>query len=158
MGCSRPRRRAVDATAVSLVAFAVAVGFGGCGSTGITAGRLDRALSQTFANLYGLQQQAAGRARTPAANLNATTICLKGSGNATQGGAGNDWVCTVHFTVKPIVTPFNAIYNVTVQTDGCYSAEGDGPTAATASRLIRDGEGKLVPNPLWLINGCFDTT
>jgi ABC-2 type transport system permease protein len=137
---------------------AVTVGLGGCGSTGITAGRLDSSISQTFANLYGVQQQAVGRARTPAASLKTRANCVKGTGGAAQSGAGNDWVCTVHFTVPPIVTPFTAIYNVTVQTDGCYSAEGDGPTAATASRLIRARNGELVPNPLWLINGCFDIT
>ena len=54
--------------------------------------------------------------------------------------------------------PVIAKYNVDVQTDGCYAADGDGPASVNGSPTITGPHYQQLVNPLSLIDGCFDTT
>jgi hypothetical protein len=51
-----------------------------------------------------------------------------------------------------------AKYNVDVQTDGCYAADGDGPASVNGSPTVTGPGYRQLINPLALIDGCFDTT
>ncbi|GAA4636971.1 hypothetical protein GCM10023196_088950 [Actinoallomurus vinaceus] len=129
----------------------------GCGSSGITRDRLNIAVAPTFANLYVLQQSLRGRTVTTA-SMHAKAACAKGGPTTPDQGAGNDWTCTVTwFNVGPAV-PETASYQLHVQTNGCYSADGDGPADLNGQQMIVAADGATVTNPLWEFDGCFDTT
>lgn len=144
----------VGAVAVAAMALSAA----GYGSTGITAPRLDASIGRAFSNLYVRYQVDEGYKPASTSSTNARALCYKGAPNSLQSGAGNDWVCTITYADVPLIEPFDATYNVTVQTNGCYAADGDGPTSLNVSRTIVGPNRRLLLNPLWLINGCFDTT
>lgn len=130
----------------------------GCGSTGLTASSLQSSISHTFANLYVLQQVEQGNPRPSVRSLATHAACQKGTPADVQSGAGNDWSCQITFLVAGPATPVTALYNVNLQTDGCYAADGDGPASVNASRTITGPRYQPVNNPLWLIDGCFDVT
>jgi hypothetical protein len=135
---------------------ACAIGLTGCGSTGLTAAKLQASIAPTFARLYVLQQADQGNPRPRLASLHPRGSCRKGTPDSDQQGAGDDWVCHITFLVAGPATPVVATYNVNLQTNGCYAADGDGPTSLNGSRTLTGAGYRQVPNPLWLINGCFD--
>ena len=128
----------------------------GCGSSAITADKLQASIGPTFGQLYVQEQLAQGDPRPVLAEVRPRAHCLKGTPGAAQHGAGSDWVCYVTYTADGPGTDVIATYNVTMQTDGCYSADGDGPTSLNGSRTITGAGYRQVLNPLWLIDGCFD--
>ncbi len=149
------RRRAVLAAAAFLPLIALTVS--GCGSTGLTAGRLQSSLSSTFANLYVLQQVEQGNPRPSARSLDSHTSCQKGTPDMPQEGSGT-WLCQITYLVAGPGYPVIAKYKVDVQTDGCYAADGDGPASVNGSPTITGPHYEQLINPLSLIDGCFDVT
>jgi ABC-2 type transport system permease protein len=139
-------------------AFAVlALTISGCGSTGITAGRLQASISGTFANLYVLQQVEQGNPRPVARSLDSRASCQKGTPATPQDGSGV-WLCEITYLVAGPGYPVIAKYNVDVQTDGCYAADGDGPASVNGSPTITGPHYEQLTNPLALVDGCFDIT
>lgn len=149
-------RRRLPAVAAAVAALAATVS--ACGGTGVSAAPLQRSIAGTFANLYVLQQVEAGNPRPSVAGLHARAACQKGTPASAQSGAGNDWLCDITYLVAGPATPVVARYNVNVQTDGCYAADGDGPASVNGSRTITGPHYRQTVNPLWLIDGCFDVT
>jgi hypothetical protein len=129
----------------------------GCGSAGITAGPLQASISATFARLYVLQQTEQGNPRPAVRSLHSHAACQKGTPSTLQTGSGT-WLCLVTYLVAGPGYPVVARYNVDVQTDGCYAADGDGPNSVNGSATISGPGDQPVNNPLFLIDGCFDTT
>lgn len=128
----------------------------GCGPAGLAAPGLETAIAGTFANLYVLQQVEQGHPAPPRAGVQPRASCQKGTPADVQAGAGNDWVCRITFLVDGPATPVTALYNVTLQPDGCYSADGDGPASVNGSRTVAGADGRPRVNPLWLVDGCTD--
>ena len=149
------RYRAVLAAAAFAPLLALTVS--GCGSTGITAAPLQASLSHTFANLYVLQQVEQGNPRPSAAGLHSRASCQRGTPATSQNGSGN-WLCEITYLVAGPGYPVIAKYNVDVQTDGCYAADGDGPASVNGSPTITGPHYEQIINPLSLIDGCFDIT
>jgi ABC-2 type transport system permease protein len=129
----------------------------GCGSTGLTAGRLQASISSTFANLYVLQQVEQGNPRPSAPSLDSHTSCQRGTPATVQEGSGV-WLCQITYLVAGPGYPVIAKYKVDVQTDGCYAADGDGPASVNGSPTITGPHYEQLINPLALIDGCFDIT
>lgn len=144
--------------AVAAAGLVCSLAVSACGGTGVTPSRLESSIAHTFANLYVLQQAEQGNPRPTPDHLHANASCQKGTSSAPQDGAGNDWVCDITYLVAGPYTPVTAIYNVNVQTDGCYAADGDGPASVNGSRTVTGAHYQQVLNPLWLIDGCFDIT
>ena len=143
--------RRLGRTRTVLLTMAVAAGAlatAGCDGTGVTAQRLQRSLAPTFARLYVQQQLTLGNPRPDPR--------VKGTPSDVQQGAGNDWLCAVSFLAAGPGTEVTASYVVDMHTDGCYAADGDGPASLNGSRTITGPGYRQVPNPLWLIDGCFD--
>ena len=161
----RPACRLVAAAAAAATA---AILLSACGSTGIGAGPLQASVSQTFSNLYILQQVELGNPKPSTTSLATTATCTKGAPPSTQSGAGSDWVCDITYLVTGVATSVTAVYNVNVQTDGCYAADADGPASVSTplgqeeigveTRMMTGPDHRLLLNPLWLINSCFDVT
>lgn len=149
------RRLAVAAAAAVPV---LAATICGCGSTDLTAGRLQASIAATFANLYVLQQAEQGNPRPAARSLDSRATCQKGgTPDIPQDGSGV-WLCQITYLVAGPGYPVTARYNVNVQTDGCYAADGDGPASVNGSPTITGPRYEQVINPLSLIDGCFDTS
>jgi ABC-2 type transport system permease protein len=154
---SRHRRTVIAAAAAALLTVLTPT-VSGCGSTGLTAPRLQDSLSRTFANLYVLQQTEQGNPRPSATSLDSHASCQKGgTPDITQDGSGV-WLCQITYLVAGPGYPVIAKYNVDVQTDGCYAADGDGPASVNGSPTITGPHATQVINPLSLIDGCFNTT
>ena len=153
------RRRTVAAALAAGLAVLASLTVSGCSSsTGLTAPRLQSSLGPTFANLYVLQQAEQGNPKPSAASLKAAASCQKGGTlDVPQDGSGV-WLCEITYLVAGPGYPVIAKYNVDVQTDGCYAADGDGPASVNGSPTITGPHYKQVVNPLSLIDGCFDTT
>lgn len=151
-------RRAQVAVAAAAAAGSLVIGLSGCGSTGLTAGRLEVSISHTFANLYVLQQVEQGNPRPSARRLDSKASCQKGgSPDNVQDGSGT-WLCQITYLVAGPGYPVIAKYDVDVQTDGCYAADGDGPASVNGSPTVTGPRYVQVNNPLFLIDACFDTT
>ena len=148
----RGRRRRLTALVACLSPMLLA----GCGSTGITAGSLEHSIAPTFGRLYVRQQVEVGNPRPMLQDIRAHAHCVKGTRSEPQRGAGSDWVCYVTYLAAGPGTPVVATYDVTVQTDGCYAADGDGPVALNGRQTITAVGYRQIRNPLWLLNGCFD--
>jgi ABC-2 type transport system permease protein len=137
----------------------LAASLSACGSsTGLTQQRLQASLGPVFANLYALQQSDEGNPPVAPSHLDAVAACAKnGAADAVQDGPGL-WVCTVTFLIAGPGYPVTAKYNVHVQTDGCYAADGDGPASLNGSPTVTGPGYAQLNNPLTLIDACFDTT
>ena len=89
------------------------------------------------------------------AQLNTSAACLKSEGLGAQEGSGNDWRCTVYWSVPGDNVTAQAIYQLDVTANGRYIADGDGPVEVNGYFLI-DAAGKITPNPLWQFDGNVD--
>jgi ABC-2 type transport system permease protein len=148
-------RRTVLAAAAGMAAALTA---SGCTSTHLTPARLESSLSRTFANLYVFQQSQLGNPPVTAAGLDSRASCQKGGSLAlTQEGSGV-WLCQVTYLMVGRGYRMTARYNVVVQTDGCYAADGDGPVSVNGAPTITGPGDRRLVNPLALIDGCFDTS
>jgi hypothetical protein len=136
----------------AVVAVAAALGLAACGGPNITSGRVDDALGPTFASLYRHQQELLGK--TPSTTPEASASCHRSGQSAAATGAGDDWICTVLLQVGAPVAQYT--YEVNVQANGCYTA--DGPPALVGNKSLTTPAGTKRVNPLFAFDGCFDTT
>lgn len=147
-------RRGLLAAVITVLAVTVS----GCGSSGITKSRVETAIAPTFANLYALQRQQLGYAKVSGSAIESYASCDKGGPAGRDEGAGSNWVCSIVWQVAGPGTQATAIYNLHVQTNGCYSADGDGPTAINGHQTMAAFDGTSFINPLFEFDGCFDNT
>jgi hypothetical protein len=125
----------------------------GCGPSPITSTRIEAAIGTTFANLVELQVSRLGLPPVTAADLAVTATCRKQV--AGVGAGAGEWVCTLLWQ-GPDHRTLRDTYDLTVTTDGCYSAtvEGNGVGGPTLTAL----DGTAVRNLLFAFEGCFDTS
>ncbi|MFE9421941.1 ABC transporter permease [Kitasatospora sp. NPDC006697] len=138
--------------AVTVAAVSLSTGAGG---SGITQDKVQRSMAVAFAHLYRYQQSQMRQPTVTEAQLQATANCDKSEGLGAQAGPGNDWRCTVNWTVPGYNATAQAIYQVDVSANGRYTADGDGPVQLNGYFLIVI-DGKAVPNPLWQFDGNVD--
>ncbi|MEV5571313.1 hypothetical protein AB0L06_14780 [Spirillospora sp. NPDC052269] len=150
--------RRIKVLVLALVAVVPLPALAGCDTTAVNRDRVNAAVAPTFANLYVLQQQLRGR-KVAAAAVKARADCARGTGpNASTKGAGDDWTCTLSwFNAGPAVTA-TANYQLHVQPNGCYTADGDGPSDLNGTPTLTAADGATVTNPLWRFDGCFDVS
>jgi hypothetical protein len=129
----------------------------GCGSTEITSTRLERALAPTFANLIETQESMLGKPPLDVSSLRASATCTRiGPGTATSGGG--DWQCTVAWFAPGRRGALFDSYELSVTTDGCYTATSDGQDGHLGGPRLTLRNGTTVTNLLYAFDGCFDTT
>jgi ABC-2 type transport system permease protein len=127
----------------------------GAGGSGITQDKVQQSLATTFAHIYRFQQAQMNHPPVSEAQLKTTATCLKNEGLGAQEGPGNDWRCTVYWTVPGSSVTAQGIYQLDVTANGRYIADGDGPVEVNGYFLI-DTAGKVAPNPLWQFDGNVD--
>jgi ABC-2 type transport system permease protein len=138
-----------------LCAGVVAAATGATGS-GIDGGKLQRSLATSFAHLYRVQSQEVSHLNVTEAQLRTTASCTKGAGLVAQQGPGNDWRCYVYWHLPGVNDATGqAIYQLDVNANGRYVADGDGPNEVNGYFVVHAPYGD-APNPLWQFDGLVD--
>jgi ABC-2 type transport system permease protein len=139
----------------ALCAGVIAAVTGATGS-GIDAGKLQASLATSFGHLYVVQQQEVYHLTFTAAQLRTTASCTKGSDLVAQEGPGNDWRCYVNWHIPGVNDATGqAIYQLDVDANGRYVADGDGPAEVNGYFVLHAPYGD-APNPLWQFDGLVD--
>jgi ABC-2 type transport system permease protein len=132
----------------------------GCGASrqrqGVTQARLEQAVAPTFANLVHVQEERLGLPPVDAASLDTTASCKKVGASGDTTGAGT-WRCTITWHAPRRRAPLVDGYEVSVRTDGCYTATVDGAEAHMGGPVLETRGGASVRNLLYAFDGCFDT-
>lgn len=136
----------------ALAALAIVAG-SACGSSPIVPKRIELALATTFANLVHLQISSMGREPTAPTEFAVRARCNKLLGG-TDAGSG-EWLCTILWE-GPGRQPLRNTCDLSVTTDGCYSATAEGEAFGGPTLKTRDG--RVVKNLLRTFESCFDTT
>jgi hypothetical protein len=128
----------------------------GCGPSPITSARIEGAIAPTFANLVHVQLSRVGLPPVAAADIKVKASCRKLVDGSGAAGAG-EWVCTLVW-YGPNRKTLRDTYDLSVGTDGCYTATIDGAESAMGGPTIMASDGRNVRNLLYTFEGCFDTT
>ncbi len=153
-------RRAVVGAVLPLAAlFAVTVGVIAvttpASGTGIDQAKLDRSLATAFAHLYRMQTAELHRPHVTETQLRARASCDKGGPLVADSGPGNDWRCVVKWNLPGTAAVGSGIYQLDVNPDGRYVADGDGPQEVNGFFQLHISTGD-APNPLWQFDGSVD--
>jgi ABC-2 type transport system permease protein len=89
------------------------------------------------------------------AQLRTSAVCDKGGGLVADSGPGNDWRCVVRWRLPGTQAVGSAIYQLDVNPDGRYVADGDGPQEVNGFFQVHIATGD-APNPLWQFDGLID--
>jgi hypothetical protein len=122
----------------------------GCGASPITSNRIEASIQTTFANLVELQVARMGLPPRGAPDFAVTAICRKQTGGDNVGAG--DWACTLVWQ-GPDRRTLRDTYDLTVTTNGCYTASGAGENLGGPT--LRTGDGRQVKNLLYAFEGCF---
>ena len=139
--------RGAFATVTTVVVF-------GCGPSPITSARIEGAIGPTFANLVHLELSRVGL--PPVADIKVRASCRKVVTAGGTAGSG-DWVCTLVW-YGPNLKTLRDTYDLSVGTDGCYTATIDAAESDMGGPTIMASDGRNVRNLLYTFEGCFDTT
>lgn len=154
------RRTVLVGAAVPLIAlFAVSVAVVAATTSALSSGvdrvKVDRSLATAYAHLYRLQTRELHRPDVTEAQLRTTASCDKGGALVADSGPGNDWRCVVHWHIPGATATGYAIYQLDVNPDGRYVADGDGPVSVNGFFQVHTSQGD-TPNPLWQFDGLVD--
>ncbi len=142
--------RRAPAVVLALIAALAA----GCGASPITSRRVERALGPTFANLVHAQLARMGLPPVAASDIKVTAACYRIDGR--RSGPG-DWACTLVWS-GPNGATLHDKYDVSVSSDGCYTATADAAEAQLGGPIVTTTDGRAVRNLLHAFDACFDTT
>ncbi|MBV9809798.1 MAG: ABC transporter permease [Solirubrobacterales bacterium] len=123
--------------------------------SGIDQAKLNRSLATAFAHLYRMQTGELHRPGVTEAQLRSSASCDKGGSLVEDVGAGNDWRCVVTWRLPGATAVGSAIYQLDVNPDGRYVADGDGPQEVNGFFQVHTATGD-APNPLWQFDGAVD--
>jgi hypothetical protein len=129
-----------------------AVAASSCGPSAITAERIERAIEPTFANLVAVQVSRLQMPATTPPEFDVTASCRR-PGATSDAGAG-EWICRLRW-LGPDRQTLRDTFDLTVTTDGCYTATAEGEQLGGPTLTARDGT--AVRNLLRVFEGCFDT-
>jgi hypothetical protein len=118
---------------------------------GVTQARMETAVARTFANLVATQESIMGLPDVHADALRATATCKRRA-------AGRDWTCTIEWFIPGRRGLVHDAYEVSVTTDGCYTATSEGAEAHVGGPTVTSPRGEPFTNLLYVFEGCFDTT
>jgi hypothetical protein len=138
------------------IAALTTVGLFGCGPSPITSERIDNAIAPTFANLVHIQLSRLGLPPVAASEIMVTASCRKLAKASDAAGAG-DWVCRLVWQV-PERQILRDTYELSVTTDGCYTATVDAGEGHLGGPILKTLDGSDRRNLLYTFEGCFDTT
>jgi len=133
---------------------AVAAGASASGS-GIDRRELEASVATAYAHLYRMQSRELHRPDVTEQQLRTGASCDKGGSLVDDRGPGNDWRCVVTWHIPNATATGSAIYQLDVNADGRYVADGDGPQEVNGFFQVHTSAGD-APNPLWQFDGLVD--
>jgi ABC-2 type transport system permease protein len=148
-------RAVLPLTALFAVTVAVIAVATPASRSGIDKAKLDGSLATAFAHLYRMQTAELHRPDVTEAQLRTSASCDKGGSLVADVGAGNDWRCVVTWRLPGAAATGSAIYQLDVNPDGRYKADGDGPQEVNGFFQVHASAGD-APNPLWQFDGSID--
>ena len=148
-------RAALPFVVLFAVTIGVLAGATSASGSGIDKAKLDRSLATSFAHLYRMQTRELHRPSVTEAELRTSASCDKGGDLVANVGAGNDWRCVVKWHLSGTAAIGAAVYQLDVNPDGRYVADGDGPQEVNGFFPVHSSTGD-VPNPLWQFDGLVD--
>ena len=116
--------------------------------SGIDRAKLDRSLATAFAHLYRMQTAELHRPAVTEAELRTSASCDKGSPYVPDSGPGNDWRCVVTWRLPGTAAVGSAIYQLDVNPDGRYVADGDGPQEVNGFFQVHTLDGRCTEPPV----------
>jgi ABC-2 type transport system permease protein len=123
--------------------------------SGIDKAKLDSSLATAFGHLYRMQTEELRRPAVTEAQLRTSASCDKGGPLVADSGPGNEWRCVVMWRLPGSAAIGSAIYQLDVNPDGRYVADGDGPQEVNGFFQVHTSMGD-VPDPLWQFDGSID--
>jgi ABC-2 type transport system permease protein len=123
--------------------------------SGIGRQQLESSLATAYGHLYRLQSRELHRPDVTERQLRAGASCDKGGSRVEDIGPGNDWRCVVTWHIPGATATGSAVYQLDVNADGRYEADGDGPQEVNGFFQLRTSTGD-APNPLWQFDGLVD--
>jgi ABC-2 type transport system permease protein len=138
--------------ALLAVAVGVIAGATSISRSGIDGAKLDHSVATAFAHLYRMQTGELHRPDIREAQLRTSASCDKGGHLVEDLGPGNDWRCVVSWHLPGTTATGSAIYQIDVNPDGRYVADGDGPPEVNGFFQVHTSTGD-APNPLWQFDG-----
>ena len=138
--------------AVTVAVLAVATPASG---SGIERPKLEASLATAYAHLYRLQTSELHRPAVTEQELRTSAACDKGGSSVDDTGPGNDWRCVLTWHLAGTAAVGTAVYQLDVNADGRYIADGDGPQEVNGFFQVRTAAGDQ-PNPLWQFDGSID--
>lgn len=124
----------------------------GCGGSAITADHIERAVETTFANRVAIQVTWLKLPPMDASTFDVIASCRR-SATGSRSGAG-EWVCQLRW-LGPDRQVLHDTFDLSVTTDGCYTATAEGETLGGPT--LRASDGSDVRNLLYVFEGCFAT-
>jgi ABC-2 type transport system permease protein len=141
--------------ALLAVTVGVVAGATSASRSGIGEAKLDGSLATAFGHLYRMQTGELHRPDVTQAQLRTSASCDKGGPLVADLGPGNDWRCVVTWHLPGSTATGSAIYQLDVNPDGRYVADGDGPQEVNGFFQVHTSTGD-APNPLWQFDGSVD--
>ncbi|WP_375491709.1 hypothetical protein [uncultured Jatrophihabitans sp.] len=141
--------------ALFAVSVAVVAATTSASSSGVERAKVDRSLATAYAHIYRLQTRELHRPDVTEAQLRTSASCDKGGAPVADSGPGNDWRCVVHWHIPGATVTGYAIYQLDINPDGRYVADGDGPVSVNGFFQVHTPHGD-TPNPLWQFDGLVD--
>jgi ABC-2 type transport system permease protein len=148
-------RAVLPLTALFAVIVAVIAVASSASRSGIDKAKLDGSLATAFAHLYRMQTGELHRPDVTESQLRTSASCDKGGPLVADAGPGNDWRCVVTWRLPGATAIGSAIYQLDVNPDGRYKADGDGPQEVNGFFQVHASTGD-APNPLWQFDGSID--
>lgn len=148
-------RAVLPLTVLFAVSVAVIAGTTSASGSGIDKVKLDQSLATAYAHLYRMQTRELHRPAVTEAQLQTSATCDKGGPLVADTGPGNDWRCVVTWHLPGSAAIGQAIYQLDVNPQGRYVADGDGPQMVNGFFQVHTAAGD-VPNPLWQFDGSID--
>ncbi|HZR49750.1 MAG TPA: ABC transporter permease [Streptosporangiaceae bacterium] len=141
---------------VLAVSAGVLAGVTGSTGAGLEQDKVQVSLATAFGHLYRLQSSELYHLNVTEAQLRVAASCTKGGVASAAGGPGNDWRCAVSWHLPGVNDATGqAIYQLDVNPNGRYVADGDGPQEVNGYFMLHTSAGD-TPNPLWQFDGLVD--
>jgi ABC-2 type transport system permease protein len=148
-------RAVLPLAALLAVSIGVVAGATSASGSGIDKAKLDNSLATAFAHLYRMQTRELHRPDVTEPQLQTSAACDKGGSLVADLGPGNDWRCVVTWHLPGTTATGSAIYQLDVNPDGRYVADGDGPQEVNGFFQVHTSTGD-APNPLWQLDGSVN--
>ncbi len=123
--------------------------------SGIDRPKLEGSLATAFGHLYRLQSRELNRPDVTEQQLRTSASCDKGGSLVADTGPGNDWRCVLTWHIPGVGAIGTAIYQLDVNPDGRYVADGDGPQEVNGFFQLHTATGDAA-NPLWQFDGSVN--